>query len=474
MKSRVKILESQKERLLSQLAKLEDQSSAADKFFKRVSVTLSRLLQSKENKLLYDYLDHFVKLLKNDTDIKQLERAFQQIKDAALKEDFNGLSEEKRIASQQNSLFSKKKRKIDSDRPDNRFNPLFIYLLKESYQDILNEFRLNIDKTYINDIGKIEKRISRARNIDDFSPIKKDVLFLIQTYTESINEQREQTTAFIKEVGNRILDIESSINVSVESARETRRTGTDFTELFERHLVELRKSVSYSKTLTELKTTVVSKLDIIQNAVKNRLNREMTQMSNMVDEMENLQNNFNSMKEEISNARKRAKQLEKELVLDSLTGIYNRRTYSKRIEEELQRYHRYGQSFSILLFDVDHFKQINDNYGHSAGDKCLKGIIDLIKPVLRKSDLLYRFGGEEFIIIFPATSISGAARIAEKIRRIVEKTEFIHKNKKIKVTISIGATAVKPFDTSPEIIFNRIDKAMYKAKQDGRNRTVFS
>jgi diguanylate cyclase (GGDEF)-like protein len=164
--------------------------------------------------------------------------------------------------------------------------------------------------------------------------------------------------------------------------------------------------------------------------------------------------------------------LEQELLLDPLTGIYNRRAYDKHIKEELQRYHRYDHQFSLLLFDVDHFKHINDTYGHAIGDLCLKEIINRIRTILRESDFLARVGGEEFVVILPATGEAQAVDVAEKVRKAVEKTEFIHDQDTLPITISVGVTAVQSTDHAPNTLFSRVDKAMYEAKNSGRNRVV--
>jgi len=188
--------------------------------------------------------------------------------------------------------------------------------------------------------------------------------------------------------------------------------------------------------------------------------------------MQQLQQDLSEMKGEIEAAWQRAHALEKELLIDPLTGIYNRRAYDRRIEEELQRYQRYHRVFSLLVFDVDHFKDINDRYGHSAGDQCLKEIINRVKLILRKSDFLSRYGGEEFVVIVPEINAEGALEVAEKIRATVEQTKFIHKSEVVKITISIGLTHIKPGDRVHDQIFSRADRALYNAKQAGRNRVL--
>ena len=153
--------------------------------------------------------------------------------------------------------------------------------------------------------------------------------------------------------------------------------------------------------------------------------------------------------------------------------MYNRRAYDKRIKEELQRFTRYGHPFSIVILDVDHFKSVNDLYGHAVGDLCLKEIIIRVQPMLRESDFLARFGGEEFVVLLPETERKGAGEAAEKIRQCIEKTEFLHRGDKVAITISLGVTQVTPDDQTPESLFTRVDQALYRAKNEGRNRVAY-
>jgi diguanylate cyclase (GGDEF)-like protein len=195
-------------------------------------------------------------------------------------------------------------------------------------------------------------------------------------------------------------------------------------------------------------------------------------MAEVDKRMGRLQQDIDRMKNEVATERQRADILGKEVLIDPLTGVYNRRAYGKRISEELQRYLRHKRPFSMLMLDVDHFKSVNDQYGHAVGDLCLKEIIKRIQPLLRQSDFLARFGGEEFVLLLPETVQSGAVEVAEKLRKCIEKTEFLHRGKLVPITISIGATQVMSTDQQTDMLFNRVDKAMYRAKAAGRNCVV--
>ncbi len=153
---------------------------------------------------------------------------------------------------------------------------------------------------------------------------------------------------------------------------------------------------------------------------------------------------------------------------DPLTNIYNRRAFDKFLERELERMRRYRRPFSLVMFDLDHFKEINDTYGHQVGDEVLKGVADLIGRNLRKTDVFARWGGEEFMILLPETPIKNAEKFAEKIHNLMKTVEF---EKVGKVTASFGVTEAKENDTVDEII-KRVDRAVYEAKKLGRNRIV--
>lgn len=161
--------------------------------------------------------------------------------------------------------------------------------------------------------------------------------------------------------------------------------------------------------------------------------------------------------------KKQLHSIESEVILDPLTGLYNRRSLNKMINNY--------KNYSLILFDADHFKLINDEFGHLMGDEVLKFIANLAKEEIREGDLPFRFGGEEFLILLPETDINDTFIIAEKVRKTVGTTiSPVGKN----ITISIGIGNMPTTATHYTELFNLIDQALYKAKRDGRNRTVIA
>jgi diguanylate cyclase (GGDEF)-like protein len=153
---------------------------------------------------------------------------------------------------------------------------------------------------------------------------------------------------------------------------------------------------------------------------------------------------------------------------DPLTGIGNRAAMNTALHREIELASRHNRSLGMILIDVDHFKSINDTYGHAAGDYCLQSLMKCAEKSVRISDLLFRYGGEEFVIVLPETDEAGVLRLAKRIRRRVERLETTYQNQLIRMTISLGITTLRDSDDE-KTLFTRADEALYQAKQDGRN-----
>jgi diguanylate cyclase (GGDEF)-like protein len=162
-------------------------------------------------------------------------------------------------------------------------------------------------------------------------------------------------------------------------------------------------------------------------------------------------------------------QLQEMAITDYLTGLYIRRYFMSRLQDELIRSERYNKTFSIAMVDIDKFKNINDTYGHSAGDRVLKAAGEFFKENLRQTDVVARYGGEEFVICFPETNKKVAHILAERLRKRFSR---IRLDKWPRLTISLGITTYPEDGRDIETLIKNADSAMYAAKQNGRNKVV--
>lgn len=208
--------------------------------------------------------------------------------------------------------------------------------------------------------------------------------------------------------------------------------------------------------------------ELIQEA-----NEELGKMSmsygQLVAALTQQKNRAEKLASELRKANDRLKDL---VVRDGLTGIYNHRYFQEQLANELKRSVRYGRPLSLLMFDLDHFKSVNDRYGHLIGDKVLKNVSLLSKQMIRDTDFLARYGGEEFAIILPETDPNGAAILGTRLLKAIRIMETAVDGKKIAVTISIGITTYTPSEApvANADIIAAADRALYHAKHSGRNR----
>ena len=157
--------------------------------------------------------------------------------------------------------------------------------------------------------------------------------------------------------------------------------------------------------------------------------------------------------------------------IDSLTGAHNRAALDEIIEREVELSHRHQSDLSVVIFDIDHFKQVNDNYGHAVGDDVLRECVECSNQALRGTDMLFRYGGEEFVVLLPGVDSLGVKLAAERLRRTIEKHAFTCSQGTVPVTVSIGTSTIVSKDTAATMV-ERADKALYSAKNTGRNRVV--
>jgi len=156
--------------------------------------------------------------------------------------------------------------------------------------------------------------------------------------------------------------------------------------------------------------------------------------------------------------------------LDPLTGALNRRAFMDSSKVEIERSRRHSRPLALLMLDGDHFKRVNDAYGHAAGDEALRVLTRTVGGLLRASDKLGRFGGEEFVVLAPETAMEGVCHLAERIRSAMANTQILHGEASFTLTVSIGATAIDPAEIDIVPALARADSALYRAKEHGRNQ----
>ncbi len=215
----------------------------------------------------------------------------------------------------------------------------------------------------------------------------------------------------------------------------------------------------------------IQQIDSAQNMkdileIKKHLTAETQKIK---DSTQQLRKELECSQETIGELTKKLEDSKNESMVDPLTKTLNRAAYNMKVGHALREFNITQKTSVLMVCDIDHFKKFNDTHGHKLGDKVLCAVASSIQNSIRKSDNIFRYGGEEFVVLLKDCPLEVGKRIGEKIRSTIEKDYLVHQEQKISVTISIGVTALKPEDTE-ETFFERADKAMYRAKEEGRNR----
>ena len=348
----------------------------------------------------------------------------------------------------------------------------YIKTLQDFRLNLLSEFEDKLPREFVTLASEIRELISKSNKVQEILDLNDNILEILRAATSSARGELEQFTSLVKEIGKDLVEMETGLMSSFSCTRETFENNKAFHNTLAHNLADTTETVHISTNLIELKGFVASKLSTIKEALEKKRKYDDLQLKKATGEVKKLRQSITGMKQEVVQVQKRAKVLEEETLLDPLTGVHNRRAYEKRIQEELARFERHEEIFSILMIDIDNFKSVNDRYGHWAGDRCLEELTKLIGKILRGTDFLARYGGEEFITILPGTDDQGICIVAERLRELVQRARFLYQGEEIPLTVSIGGTTVTPSDNNTETIFKRVDKAMYEAKRTGRNKSV--
>lgn len=225
----------------------------------------------------------------------------------------------------------------------------------------------------------------------------------------------------------------------------------------------------YANILQRFKQTK-RKIHSINKSMAKLIEEQQDSQDELEDRVQERTLELNIALQELESANQ---ELERINILDELTGLHNRRYYDQKIVAEYRRSRRNHTPLSLVVVDIDHFKSVNDNYGHLIGDKCLAIVAKLISQSLKRStDKAFRYGGEEFCIILPDTDAEGAFKIAEELRSLISEQMIKDDEYEFSLTISCGiSTYLQQAEIGPEQIFSGADKALYQAKSNGRNQT---
>jgi diguanylate cyclase len=301
---------------------------------------------------------------------------------------------------------------------------------------------------------------------------------LLERVTRLASEQRAaaqrekfELEHLLQQMTSRLDEIAAHLAGEVEEQNAAQDDTEKLNLLVSGEVEELKTNVMRAMDLPAMRNQVSLRLDAINGHLHEFRGREESRIKTYRERVGRMRSRIRELERESHSLHLSLQEEQRLAMIDALTGIPNRAAYDDRIEQEFRRWKRFGRTVSILAWDIDRFKTINDKYGHKAGDRVLRVFGQQLAKHVRETDFVARYGGEEFVMLLVGSSPAEAHTVADKIRLEIAQLGFHFHDKPVTVTASCGITNFIAEDT-PDAAFDRADRALYQAKESGRNRCV--
>jgi len=287
--------------------------------------------------------------------------------------------------------------------------------------------------------------------------------------TEAFRLNQNRFKEFLRDITNQISDFEGYLKQSLVSHTQKQKDTEALESGIQGNIQEIQSHLDTSKSLEELSIKVSKNLHIIGEKMRDYRENESQRIEEYEEQIHHLQEKLETTEKQAELVKHTLAVQKSRIYQDSLTGLANRASFDEHMQNSFDRWKLDRGDLCLAIADIDHFKKINDSYGHHAGDKVLKKVAAIIKSTIRPVDFIARYGGEEFILILQNTSVEESQVLLETLRLAVENYQFCYRDSPVIVTLSFGLACMRQVDTI-ESLFIRADEAMYAAKRAGRNR----
>ncbi|WPN98436.1 GGDEF domain-containing protein [Pseudomonas sp. MUP55] len=312
----------------------------------------------------------------------------------------------------------------------------------------------------------MRERLVHGLNWYELLPILDDLAVLMLAVTDSGQHEFE---AYLKQLNDRLEAFQGHLQVASEGHADSRTAALELDTQIREQVDGLQSSVQEAADLDSLKQVLESHLEGLLGTMDEHRQQRDQREQEVAARLQGLAERVANMEQEAQGYREHLEIQRQKALIDPLTGLPNRAAWSERLDHEVNAWHQRGNNLSLAMLDLDHFKRINDGYGHLAGDRVLKIIATVLRKRLRPTDFIARFGGEEFVLLMPDSALADALAVGEALRAAIEACPFHFKGEPVTITVSMGVAQFQPGERS-DLALKRADEALYKAKSAGRNQ----
>ena len=325
---------------------------------------------------------------------------------------------------------------------------------------------LHLPEQHQPQLQTLRARIQHGLNWYELVPVLDDLAMLMIAFSDQGQRDFE---SYLQTLNERLSAMQENLLAAHQGHSEGRDAAQALDEELREQVGGLQHSMRQATDLTSLKKVVEARLDGLLDTVDTYRQQRSQQEQKLGERLQQLVSRVGSLEQAARGLRGHLEEQRQKALQDPLTGLPNRAAWNERLDLEFARWQRYGGDLLLAVLDVDHFKRVNDGYGHLAGDRVLKIIGSELRKRLRKTDFIARFGGEEFVVLLPNTPYEAGQQLMDALRDSISNCPFHFKGERVVITLSAGLTAFGQDDTT-ERAFERADGALYRAKNAGRNR----
>ncbi|MDB5996807.1 MAG: hypothetical protein JWP42_3943 [Pseudomonas sp.] len=364
---------------------------------------------------------------------------------------------------------------IDPEQPEHDI----LYALPDSPEPSYSSVAKHIEDTLLgllDDLSLPERhrpqaeamrdRLQNGLNWYELLPILDDLATLMLAINNSGQHEFE---AYLQQLNERLESFQSNLQAASDGHADNRSAAREMDTQIREQVDGLHSSMQEAADLNDLKHVLENHLEGLLGTMDQHQKQRDQREQEVAARLQGLAERVAHMEQEAMGYREHLEEQRQKALIDPLTSLPNRAAWGERLEHEISQWQQHGNTLLLAMLDLDHFKRINDNYGHLAGDKVLKIIASVLRKRLRGTDFIARFGGEEFVLLMPGTVPAVGAKLLENLRASIEACPFHFKGEPVTITVSMGMTAFRSGEHS-DLVLKRADQALYRAKNAGRNR----
>ncbi|WP_286262464.1 diguanylate cyclase [Thalassotalea atypica] len=332
---------------------------------------------------------------------------------------------------------------------------------------ILSDIQLS-DKQ-LEKLNKLKSNLSTELGADE---LLETLLTIFNIIIEDMRIERKVAKSFLSSLSKALATVQSSVCETMDSTSSYQTQQKKINSELSKQLSELTQTVEQSPSLTEVKDEIQNQLLTIASTINNKSDVELSHFTLLNEQLNSMQEKVDLLEKQSKTFEKRLAEQKQKSLRDALTKLHNRAAFDEYFSYNMVKFHHQPFDLAIVVLDLDNFKRINDTYGHTAGDKTLQVIANILKSSIDDSVFIARYGGEEFVLIYSGVNQTALLKSLDTLRKKIAKLPFKFKNTKVNISASFGATHVNVSDNI-HTAFERADTGLYQAKEQGKNKVIY-